>query len=116
SNAWLFGSYPFSPGLIIVRFGADLLGAMIDLARRRHKLLLSDLAERRHLLAELLLPRGGMCEGDEVPRPLVQFGERRPGFRLFDIIANLLKNFLQARLARDFTIDMGVMCHKPLLL
>src|SRR5207244_64083 len=99
------------PGLVIVRFGADLRSAMIDLTRRRRKFLLGDLTDRGHLLAELLLPLRGVREGNEVARPFIQFGERRPGFGLFDVVAHLQKDLLQVCPTRNFIGDSGFLPH-----
>src|SRR6266545_2215307 len=67
-----------SPVLIEVRCGPDLLRAAIDLVGGLAKLLLADLPERLHVLAELRLPGWSMCERDQVPGPLVQLRQARP--------------------------------------
>ena len=90
------GHDPSSPGLVVVRFGADLRGAVIDLTRRGRKLIHGGFAECGHFLAELLLPRGGVRERDEVSCPFIQFGECRPGFRLCDVMTNLQKNLFKS--------------------
>src|SRR5207249_1363213 len=61
-----------SPALVVVRGHAERLGPAVDLARRLRELLLSHLSQAGRLSAELLLPRRGVGQGDQVAGALVQ--------------------------------------------
>src|SRR5262249_42210902 len=99
------------PFLVVVGLGADLAGAAVDLAGGGADPPRRDLPRSGRRVAELLLPRRGVREGDEIARPLVQFRQVRAGPGVVDVVADLPKDPLQAGLTVDLAVDVWVVGH-----
>src|SRR5262249_4644947 len=103
------GSTP--PLLVVVCLRPDMGSAAVDLPGGTGELLLPGLAKVPRFRAELLLPRWGMRQRDEVARSLVQLGEGRARVGTRHVAADVLEDSSQTRLAVYFAVDVSVFGH-----
>src|SRR6516225_4133159 len=95
-------SSPASPFLVVIGIRSEFNGTTVDFVGGLPEL----------IFAKFLLPARCVGKRDQVARPLVQLGQRRPRLGALDIPADLPKHPLHSGLVADFTIDMSMFAHR----